>query len=58
MNEVRDARGMHMLTAVHIFQLKLYSNHFNLPSLDNLIYNCSSSVKDLAPTPKHFLKLA
>ena len=37
--------------------LKLYSNHFNLPSLYNLMYNCSSSVKDLAPAPKHVLKL-
>ena len=25
---VRDARGMHMLTAVRIFQVKLYSIHF------------------------------
>ena len=49
--------GMHMLTAVRIFRLKLYSNHFNLPSLYNLMYNCSSSLKDLAPAPKHVLKL-
>ena len=28
-----------------------------LPSLYNLMYNCSSSVKDLAPAPKHVLKL-
>ena len=57
MNEVRDARGMQMLTAVRIFQVKLYSNHFNLPRLYNLMYNFSSSVNDLAPAPKHILKL-
>ena len=47
--------GMHMLTTVHIFQLNLYSNHFNLPSLDNLIYNCSSSLKGLAPATNKYL---
>ena len=54
---VGDARGMHMFAVVCIFQLKPYSNHFHLPRLYNLRYNCSSSVNDLAPAPKHILKL-
>ena len=46
----------HAHGGLHI-PLKLYSNHINLPSLYNLMYNFSSSVKDLAPAPKHVLKL-
>ena len=64
MINIMDAHGRsqgcsgnaHAHCSPHI-PLKLYSNHFNLPSLYNLMYNCPSSVKDLAPSPKHVLKL-